>query len=61
MKTDFFYSMLMGWSFMLIFWILTIVFIFIRKPPKSKLTIRIVIKSIIIFLLGYVGIYIFTS
>ena len=45
MTVDFFYALLIGWGILLIFWITILVFISIRKPPKSKLTKRIVIYS----------------
>ncbi len=49
MTVDFFYALLIGWGILLIFWITILVFISIRKPPKSKLTKRIVIYSTSIF------------
>ncbi len=49
MTVDFFYALLIGWGILLIFWITILVFISIRKPPKSKLTKSIVIYSTSIF------------
>ena len=57
MSIDFYYAVLIGWSFLAVFWFVTIIFIFIRKPPNSKLTLRLTIGSIIIFLIGYLSIF----
>jgi len=56
MIIDFYYAIIIGWSILLIFWTIILVFVFWRKPPKSKLTIKMTLKSISIFLLGYVAI-----
>ena len=60
MLDDFFYALIIGWTFMLIFWIVTLLFIFIRKPPKSKLSIKLALKSFVIFIMGYFFIFFFT-
>ena len=59
MSIDFYYAVLIGWSFLAVFWFFSIIFIFIRKPQKSKLTLRLTIGSIIIFLIGYLFILFF--
>jgi len=59
MNIDFFYALIIGWTFLTVFWLITILFIFIRKPPKSKLTLKLTIISIMIFLLGYLFIHLF--
>ena len=38
MNEDFFYALITAWSILLIFWTTIVVFIAIRKPPKSKLS-----------------------
>jgi len=53
MSIDFLYALVTGWSILLLFWIIIILFICIRKPPKAKLTARIVIYSLIFFIIGY--------
>lgn len=60
MTIDFYYALLTGLSILLIFWITIIVFIFLRNPPKSKLTKKLSIISLLVFLLGYIIIIIFS-
>ncbi len=50
MSLDFFYAFITGWVILLIFWLTVIVFILLRKPPKSKLTNKIIFLSLIFFL-----------
>ena len=59
MNIDFFYALLTGWSLLGFFWLFTIFFIFIRKPPKSRLTFKLTILSITIFVTGYLILYLF--
>jgi len=51
MSEDFFYALITGWAILLVFWGIIIVFILVRKPPKSKLTKKITIYSLIIFII----------
>ena len=60
MKQDFFYALILGWSILLFFWLMVITFIFIRKPPKSKLTNKVLLYSFSCFALGYFIISILT-
>ena len=53
MSIDFLYALVTGWSILLLFWLIILIFIFIRKPPKAKLTLRIVINSLVFFIIGY--------
>ena len=53
MNIDFFIAILTGWIILSIFWFGTILFIFIRKPKKSKLNKKIIIGSFVIFLAGF--------
>ena len=56
---DFYISILTGWSILFFFWIGVLLFIFLRKPPKSKFTKGLTIKSLVIFIFGYLLIIIF--
>ena len=49
MKNDFLISSLFGLIILFLFWIIVIAFIYIRKPPNSKLTLRLIISSFLIF------------
>ena len=60
MSIDFFYAFTLGWSILLFFWIIILLFVFIRKPPNSKLTLKLTISSLLVFLLGYLFIYLFS-
>tara|TARA_B100001013_G_C24336617_1_gene334797 strand:+ start:114 stop:293 length:180 start_codon:yes stop_codon:yes gene_type:complete len=59
MNNDFFIAILTGWIILSIFWFGTILFIFIRKPTKSKLNIKIIIGSLVFFLAGFLFLIIF--
>jgi hypothetical protein len=50
MSDDFFYALMIGWSVLLLFWIVTILFIYLRKPPNSKLTNKILLISSALFI-----------
>jgi hypothetical protein len=53
MSIDFYYATIIGWSILLFFWILILLFVFWRKPPESKLTFSMTLKSFVIFAIGY--------
>ena len=57
MSIDFYYAIIIGWSILLIFWITILLFVYWRKPLKSKLTIKMTLRSILLFLIGYVIIW----
>jgi hypothetical protein len=57
MSIDFYYATITGWSILLFFWILILLFVYWRKPPKSKLTFSMAFKSILIFAIGYTLIF----
>ncbi len=59
MSEDFFYALFTGWAILAIFWAIIIIFILVRKPPKSKLTNSIIYKSIGIFFIAIMIIYLF--
>ncbi len=54
---DFYYALLTGWAVLFLFWIIIIIFIFLRKPPNSKLTLKIALRSIYVFMLLFFIIY----
>ncbi len=60
MSIDFLYALVTGWSILLLFWLIILIFISIRKPPKAKLTLRIVINSLVFFIIGYVILFVFS-
>ena len=60
MSIDFLYALVTGWSILLLFWLIILIFILIRKQPKAKLTLRIVINSLVFFIIGYVILFIFS-
>jgi hypothetical protein len=51
MSNDFYIAFLTGWFVLIIFWSTIIVFVYIRKPPNSKLTKKVFLVSYGIFLL----------
>ena len=51
MSDDFYIAFLTGWFVLIIFWSIIIIFVYIRKPPNSKLTKKITLYSYIIFLI----------
>jgi len=53
MKDDFIFAFFVGWLILAIFWFGTLLFIYVRKPPKSKLTKKLTIQSAIAFLLVF--------
>ena len=59
MSIDFYYAFIIGWSILFFFWIVIVVFIYLRKPPKSKLTIKLIFKSLLLFGLCLMGILFF--
>ena len=59
MTDDFFYALITGWAILALFWATIIIFILIRKPPNSKLTIKTVVRSISLFLILLLIIYLF--
>ena len=50
MSDDFFIAFLAGWFVLIIFWSTIIIFVYIRKPPKAKLTKKVFLVSYGIFL-----------
>ena len=54
MIIDFFFALLTGWFILFIFWLLILIFIYFRKPPKSKLTNKIALQSLLIFITSFI-------
>ena len=52
-------SLIVGLSTLLIFWLIIVMFIFLRKPEKSKLTMKLFLKSLMLFILIYLIIIVF--
>ena len=50
MSNDLYIALLTGWFVLLLFWSTIIIFVYIRKPPNSKLTKKVTISSYLIFL-----------
>ena len=61
MINDFLHAAIIGWLILFLFWSLILVLIFIRKPPKSKLTKKLTIKTLVIFGVVFVILYIFLT
>jgi len=49
MSNDFYIAFLTGWFVLFIFWSTIIIFVYIRKPPNSKLTKKVTFISYMIF------------
>ncbi len=45
MSDDFYIAFLTGWFVLVIFWSTILIFVYFRKPPNSKLTKKIVLRS----------------
>ena len=54
---DFLYACIIGLLILFLFWLVILVFVYIRKPTKSKLTKKLTIQSLFIFGLGFAVIY----
>ncbi len=61
MNEDFYIAFLTGWLILFIFWFFILIFIYIRKPLKSKLTNKIVLYSIVVFFFILLLLYVFFS
>ena len=58
MINDFLHASMIGLLILFIFWLLILVFIYLRKPPKSKLTKKLTIQSLFVFGFGFGAIYV---
>ena len=59
MNQDFRYALLIGWSILLLFWTVILIFVYLRKPPKSILTFKLTLQSLSVFAIGYIVIFIY--
>ena len=59
MNQDLYYALLIGWSILLLFWTIILIFVYLRKPPKSMLTLKLALQSLFVFVMGYIAIFIF--
>ena len=59
MHNDFYVALISGWFILLAFWSIILIFVYLRKPPNSKLTKKIIIKSYVGFILFLLFIIIF--
>ena len=53
MNNDFIIALFIGLLILLLFWIVTLCFIYLRNPPNSKLTPKLVIQSLTLFLICF--------
>ena len=59
MNEDFFIAFLTGWFILFIFWLFIVVFIYVRKPLKSKLSNNLILYTFGIFLFIFAILYFF--
>jgi len=59
MLKDFLHATIIGWLILFLFWSIILLFIYFRKPPKSKLTKKFIIQSLTVFGLVFVILYFF--
>lgn len=60
MSIDFYVAILTGWSILLIFWMITILFLFIRNPQKTNLIKKINFQVLLVFFIGFVLTFLFS-
>ena len=51
MSDDFYIAFLTGWIILLVFWSTIVIFVYLRKPPNSKLSKKVTFRSYVIFLI----------
>ncbi len=61
MNNDFYIALLFGWSILFVFWTLVILFIYLRNPPNSRLSKKVVLYSYLAFLFFFILILIFRN
>ncbi len=61
MHNDFYIALIFGWLILLFFWSIIILFIYVRKPPNSRLSRTIIIRSYLAFLFIFGLILIFKN
>ena len=58
MTNDFYIALLSGWSILFAFWTIVILFVYLRKPPNSRLSKKVLYYSYITFLVFLILIFI---
>ena len=61
MNEDFYIALITGWLILFIFWFFIVVFIYVRKPLKSKLSNKLIFNSFGIFLIVLALLYALAS
>ena len=54
MNNDFLIAIVSGWIILFLFWFVSLLFIFLRRPPNSKLTLKLVMQSLLVFFGGMI-------
>ena len=61
MNADFYIALITGWLILFIFWFFIVVFIYVRKPLKSKLSNKLILYSFGMFLIILALLYLLGS
>ena len=61
MNEDFYIALITGWLILFIFWLFIVVFIYVRKPLKSKLSNKLILYSFGMFLIILALLYLLGS
>ena len=61
MNEDFYIALITGWLILFIFWFFIVVFIYVRKPLKSKLSKKLILYSFGMFLIILALLYLLGS
>ena len=61
MNVDFYIALITGWLILFIFWFFIVVFIYVRKPLKSKLSNKLILYSFGMFLIILALLYLLGS
>ena len=54
MKEDFIIAIIIGIIILFLFWSFALLFIYVRKPEKSKLTGKLLLRAFLVFFAGFV-------
>ena len=61
MNEDFYIALITGWLILFTFWFFIVVFIYVRKPLKSKLSNKLILYSFGMFLIILALLYLLGS
>ena len=61
MNADFYIALITGWLILFTFWFFIVVFIYVRKPLKSKLSNKLILYSFGMFLIILALLYLLGS